>query len=301
MDQMDLVKRFNDDLDSILTGKPQTNSNQNKTEYGDLLNLAAVLAQTDSSPDNGRQQILRRQLVNRCRENDTAGNKKEAFMNIFSGKHRLALVACSLALAALIGVNLILPGSFSAMAKEIGTILKIGPYVTLIDSSTTAPDPASVDPLTPEQRQQLDKNGYVQYTADDGSLISISSWGRPPVDTVNYASLLDAQNGVSFELQSPEYLPQGYSFKNAECYKGSKEYMTMRFQGPGKDIVLMLRLMNENTKYESGGKLEPVMINGNNGAWVDSELVWDKDGVNYTLFANDLSKDEIRKIAESIK
>lgn len=299
MDQFDMVKQFNEDLDSILNGGPRTSGNKVQTQHDDLLDLAVALAETKPTPDSGKQQVLRRQLINRCREHYTVRNKKEAVMKNFFRKRRIAPVACSFALAALFGFYLILPGTFTAMAKDLGTILKLGPYVTLIEDNT-APGPSSVSPLTPEQEAELDKNGYVQFTAEDGGLVTISTWGKPSVDTVEYTSLADAQTGVSYKLLAPAYLPEGYSFKNAECYKGSKDYITLNFQGPGKDIILMQRVMKEQTKYEAGGKFEPIMINGNSGAWVDSGLIWNKGGVNYILFAKGFSKDEIKKIAESI-
>jgi hypothetical protein len=240
--------------------------------------------------------------MNRCLAHNTSRNKKEAIMKNFFGIHRPALLAGSFAMVALLGFYLIFPGTLTAMAQSIGNALKLGPYVTITQNDQTVPDQSAVHPLTPEQQAQLDKNGYVEYTDANGNLCIIGTWGKPPVDTVNYSSLADAQQGVSYKLLAPKYLPKGYSFKNAECYKDSKEYITLNYQGPGKDLVLMQRLMNEQTKYETGtdGEIEPIMINGNSGAWVDSALIWDKDGVNYTIFNKGFSKDEIVKIAESL-
>ncbi len=301
MDQFDLVKHFNEDVDSILAGKPQANSKQVQSEYDDLLNLAAVLAETDLFPENGKQQILRRQLMNRCLAKNKTRNNKEAIMKNFFGKHRPAVMAGSFVLVAVLSFSLIFPNALTATAKSIGNILKLGSYVTIV-SDMPAPDPSTVKPLTPEQQAQLDKNGYVEIVEDDGSVITIGTRDEPTVDTVNYSSLADAQQGVSYKLLAPTYLPKGYSFKNAECYEGSKEYITLNFQGPGKGIILMQRIMNEHTKYVTNGEVvEPVTINGNKGAWDDSSLVWNIGDVNYTLFAKGFSKDEIMKIAESVK
>jgi len=302
MDQFDLVKHFNEDVDSILVGKPKANRKEAPAEYDNLLNLAAVLA-TDLIPENGKQQILRRQLMNRCLAKNTARNNKEAIMKNFFGKHRPALLAGSFAMVALLGFYLIFPGSLTAMAKGIGNILKLGPYVTIIQADNTAPVSSNANPLTSEQQAQLDKNGYVEFTDKDGNPCIVGTWGKPPVDTVNYSNLADAQQGVSYKLLAPTYLPKGYSFKNAECYKGSQDYITLNFKGSGKDIILMQRLMNEQTKYElgTGGKIEPVIINGNNGAWDDLILIWNIGDVNYTLIANGCSRDEVKKIAESVK
>lgn len=302
MDQSNLVKHFSEDVDNILAGNPQAGPRELPSEYNDLLNLAAVLAETDLTPVNGKQQMLRRQLINRCLARKTARNNEEAIMRNFWGQHRAALLAGSFAMVALLGFYLIFPGSLTAMAKGIGNVLKLGSYVTVI-SDIPAPDPANVKPLSPEQQAQLDKNGYVEYTDENGNLVTIGTKPEPPIEIDNYSSLAHAQKGVAFKLLAPDYLPQGYSFKNAECYKGSKEYITLIFQGPGKNIILMQRLMNEHTQYVLGtdGKVESAIINGNHGAWDDSNLIWNIDDVNYTLFANGQSKDEIMKIAESVK
>jgi len=301
MDQFNLVKHFNEEVDNILAGDPQVSRPELQSEYNDLLNLAEVLASVDLAPESQKQKILRRQLINRCLAKNTAGNNKEVIMKNFLRKHRPAMLTCSFAMVAMLGFYLIFPGALTAMANSIGNILKLGPYVTLI-ADDAAPEPAPATSLTAEQQAQLDKNGYVEYTDENGNLVTIGTRTKPPVDTVSYSNLTDAQEGVSYKLLAPTYLPQGYAFKNAECFKGSQEYITLNFQGPGKDIILMQRLLNEQTKYESaGGEVEPVTVNGNNGAWVDSSLTWGIGDVNYTLIAKGQSKDEIMKIAESVK
>ncbi|MGE5423456.1 MAG: DUF4367 domain-containing protein [Ignavibacteriales bacterium] len=299
MDQFDIVKQFNEDVDSILAGKLPTKDSQGEIQPDDLLSLAVILAETNPIPENQQKQALRRQLIERRLAKNTTKNDKEAIMQNFFEKHRSQVLAGAFAFIALLGFFTIFPGTFGAMAKSIGSILKIGAYVTLYDD-TAKPDKSTISPLTADQKAQLDKNGYLEYTDKNGNQCVIGTWGEPPVDKVNYSSLTDAQKGVSYTLLAPKYLPEGYSFKNAECFKDSKEYITLNFQGAGKDIILMQRLMNEQTKYETGGKIVPVLINGNDGAWVDSALTWEKDGVNYTLFAKGFSKNEIQKIAESI-
>lgn len=301
MVQLDFVKKFNADVDNILAGNPKVNRQEVPTEYDDLLQLAAVLADTDLAPDQSKKLILRRRLMNRCLAKNTARNRKEVIMKKFLGKHRPALIACSFTMVAMLGFYLIFPGTLTAMADNLGKILKLGPYVTLI-SNDTIPEPSTSNPLTSEQQSQLDENGYVEFTDKNGNLNIVRSWGEPPADKVNYFSLSDAQEGVSYKLLAPAYLPEGYSFKNAECFEKSKEYITLNFQGPGKDIILMQRLMNEQTKYETNGEVvESVTINGNNGAWVDSSLTWQIGDVNYTLIAKGCSNEETMKIAESVK
>lgn len=302
MDQFDLVKQFNDDLDSMLIGEPQVKSGHIQTQYNDLLNLAVVLAETELSSEKSQQQVLRRQLINRCREHYSATNKKEAIMRNFFGKHRPVLLAGSFAMVAIISFYLIFPGAFTAMAKDIKAFLKIGPYVTLInvDEEQQAPaEQSRKSRLTTEQQAELDKNGYVKWTDKDGYTVGVST-RRITEDMINYASLAEAQKAASFKLLAPKYLPDGFSFNNASRYKDDQDCITLNYQGAGKEIILMVQLMNEKNNYAIGGKLEPVVINGNKGCWVDSDLVWDKDGINYELFAKGLSKDEIMKIAESI-
>lgn len=301
MDRFNFMKNFTEDIDHIVTGNPQATRKGMQSEYDDLLNLAKVLVKTELVTENENQQMLRRQLINRCLKKKSRYNK-EVIMKNFLGKHRTALIACSLAMLVVLGSCCIFPHTMTAMAKSISNVLKLGSYVTVV-SDTPAPDPSSINPLTPEQQSQLDKNGYVEFTDENGNRVIIGHQAEPAADKVNYSSLADAQQGVSYKLLVPTYLPAGYSFDNAECFKGSKDYITLNYQGPGKNIALMQRALNEDTQYElaTDGKVEPVVINGREGVWDDSNLIWNIDDVNYILFAQGLSKEEIMNIAESVK
>lgn len=305
MEEFDLVKQFNEDVDSILAGKPQTERNDLQSEYDDLLDLATVLTGTNPIPEKGTQQALRRDLINRCLAQNSTGSHKEAIMkNIFS-RHRSALLAGSFAIIALLGLYLIFPGKMIAMAKDIGNIFKIGsngPYVVQIDDKSPREQSAKKS-LTPEQQAQLDKNGYYEFTDDKGNVWKVGTGDKgSQANTVNYTSLADAQKNLSFKLLAPKFLPEGYSFNNAERYKDDKEeYITLNYKGPGKDIILIQEIIPYPGAGESAETIEPVTVNGNSGAWVDSSLTWNINKVNYALFAEGFSKDEIIKIAESVQ
>ncbi len=115
---------------------------------------------------------------------------------------------------------------------------------------------------------------------------------------------------MSFKLLTPEYLPAGYSFKEAEGFKDAEngqafdESINLFYKEPGKDIILMQRVLGEDSELSTGtnGKSDSVKINGETGAWLESNsLAWKKAGVVYALSFNGLSQKEALKIARSVK
>jgi hypothetical protein len=62
------------------------------------------------------------------------------------------------------------------------------------------------------------------------------------------------------------------------------------------------RFADEETAYETGGsKVEKIKINGVDAILYDNSLDWEYNGVIYALNGKGIAKDELIKIAESIK
>ena len=80
--------------------------------------------------------------------------------------------------------------------------------------------------------------------------------------------------------------------------------MNLYFSGTGKEIILMQQAMNAETAFgfSTENAIEAVEINGVKGAWVEPHtLMWEKDGVGYSLFCKGFGKEEALKIANSLQ
>ena len=212
------------------------------------------------------------------------------------------------AVVALFVVTLVFHGNLMAMAGDaadnIIKILNLGNYSSVIQVEDKA---SNQQALSQEQKDELLKGGTITIQTPDGAVVikgKDPSMGAYPEGTVPYSSLIEAQKGACFKVLSPGYLPSGYAFKEARGFKDSKYYMDLYFTGPGKDIVLSQRMMNQETGFVLGtnGPVESVDINGVTGAWVEPHSVlWEKDGVSYDLICKGFSKEEIVQVARSIK
>lgn len=117
-----------------------------------------------------------------------------------------------------------------------------------------------------------------------------------------------------FKVKLPSYMPKDFKFDRAEFYKEKNQtnvkdskYIDLYFTNKktGKFIYMQQRFSDKETAYETGtdGTVEKIMINGVQGVLADDKNIdWEKDNVLYTMSSRrNISKDELIKIAESIK
>lgn len=114
-----------------------------------------------------------------------------------------------------------------------------------------------------------------------------------------------------FKVKLPTYLPEGYTFKNAEFTKDESgnvkdsKYASINFENKatGKEIYMQERFACDETKTVSNAEdIQKININGveailSNGRNID----WEADGTIYYLGGKNIGKDEAIKVAESIK
>lgn len=114
-----------------------------------------------------------------------------------------------------------------------------------------------------------------------------------------------------FDVKLPTYLPEGYTFKNAEFTKDKSgnvkdsKYASINFENKatGKEIYLDERFSCDETKAEGGAEdIEKININGVDAILSDSKNIdWEADNTIYFLGGKNIGKDEAIKVAESIK
>ncbi len=122
----------------------------------------------------------------------------------------------------------------------------------------------------------------------------------------------ELNNYTCFNVILPSYLPKGYAFDRAEFYKDEKgvventKYINLYFTNKetGKYIFMQQRFADDETAYEAGtdGKIEKIKINGVDAIMSDNRTIdLEANGVLYSLHGRGIAKNELIKIAESIK
>lgn len=113
-----------------------------------------------------------------------------------------------------------------------------------------------------------------------------------------------------FKVKLPEYLPEGFAFDRGEFYKSEEgvngKYVDLFFSSEheGQDLKMQFRYSDKETAYEISTRMsiETVKINGVDAAMIDNRnLDWEADGVLYGISSHGLERDEVLKIAESLR
>lgn len=276
-------------------------------EYGEILELASTLKETDFSQESRSREKLRQQLMNSCLEKNICKESEEVSMNKIFGKYRLNLVLGTAACIAVLVFTIIFPGTIKAMAdvtSSISKMFRLGNYSTVIQVEDKVSDKADSSQKQEEEQQKDDTEQTISEETITEKKEVNEKKKESKVELVHFTDIAEAQKSVCFKVLAPEYLPSGYSFKEAEIYKGSDQYITLYFKGTGKDIILMQRIMNKDTAFEfaTDGPVEAVEINEAKGVWMEPHtILWEKDEVGYALFCKGFSKEEAVKVACSIK
>ena len=114
-----------------------------------------------------------------------------------------------------------------------------------------------------------------------------------------------------FDVKLPTYLPDGYTFKNAEFTKDEagnvkdSKYASINFENKatGKEIYLQERFACEETRAEGcSDDIEKININGVDAILSEGKNIdWEANNTIYNLVGKNIGKDEVIKVAESIK
>ncbi len=124
----------------------------------------------------------------------------------------------------------------------------------------------------------------------------------------------EARPYLAFDFSLPSHLPEGYAFDKIQLYNDENgepvencEYAEVSFSNGehAKDIHLQLRLMNEETSYETDfDNFEEIKIEGNSGVIGEGSIDMEIDGVMYMFSAgaaSGIDKGQLIEMVESIK
>jgi hypothetical protein len=135
--------------------------------------------------------------------------------------------------------------------------------------------------------------------------------GEEPV-VRSVADLAEAQALASIRLLAPTYLPEGYAL--CEIKLAPADNVFLFYGGPGFDVLVIQQAVGPrpgDAPNELGGQmvglvttgtLEEVELDGRTAVWADERtLLWEENGVSYTIGGLDLTLEDAIHIAKSLE
>ena len=248
-------------------------------------------------------------------------------MKIQTGWKRPAMIVASLLVAGALSVSFVKPSYAQDLLGRVLQSINLGNIIAHEMDAAQIPD------FPKEWEGKLfDKNGNVItsdskkvneiYNAageqivnfDGDKLITKSEQEQLDKEAaeriVAVKSRAELDKYALFKVKLPEYLPEGFAFDRGEFYKSEEgvngKYLDLFFSSEheGQDLKMHFRYSDKETAYEMSfsGKVEPVKINGVDAVMMDDRnLDWEADGVLYNIVTHGLDRDEVLKIAESLR
>jgi len=313
MNEYDWADRFTQDVDHLLAAAGRSDTEPVSTEYRQTLDLARDLATTDFSPESQVRRPLRRQLINRCGAREERRRRKESPMRTWLSRRRPVFTLAGALLVAILVVTLVWPGVLAAAAQEIAEFvrdLRLGEYTWIRQVSPEGAIPTEPTPLvTPEVELRGDL--WIVRT----SIGNFAGDLLPGQDVLRLDTFDEAQAAAPLSLRQPGDLPAGYALR--EAMVAPMDWVFFFYDGTNGEIVLVQIPVYEQVVEQSANQvdvtvvgvgmltdkpIEEVQLNGRPAGWIDGYgLMWEADGVSYTLGGVNLSLEKTTRIAESLE
>lgn len=302
MDENELADRFSRDVDALLDKKNQVYGELVSDEYNQTLDLARNLSMVDFSHTNRIKTVLRNQMQEKLRKENKMFNAKRQ-----NKTRKLA----SFVLVAMMFILFMETGALNVAAKGLTDLVQriwIGDF-TWTQGTPSGDAPAERKPtrtVTIESRGDL----WILHTSIGNFAGEVLSGHDPGVQ--QFGSVNAAQAIVHFDIRQPDYLPIGYKL---QVVMVTPMDWVFQFYGVGNDgLVIAQASAGDVSKKREGHitaigvgmltdkQIEPVVMNNQTAGWVSGYgLIWETDGMSFTVGDPDLSREEIIKIAESLK
>ena len=178
-------------------------------------------------------------------------------------------------------------------------------YGDLYDKDGNRYDEASIAQMFIDSGYADDADIRVEASKDNGTKIPYDD------ETLKvYTSLEEFDADLSFDLKSPEYVPDGYSFLYGNGYrdkdgKMSGNYAVLTYSNGKDTFSIHERVINDKTSFETSTNedVTETLINGCTAAVSDHEIMWEQSGISITVISgsSSVTGGELLKVAESIK
>ena len=253
--------------------------------------LATELASIDFSDESRVRVPLRHRLLSA----ETAA--------AWSPRPRLVAVAATAAV--IVAVVFIQPDLRAAIVQPALNYIKqlvLGDHTRAV--LVEQPADAELEAILAERARGLEagERWYVR-TATGSQGGDVPAGASPVIRTYN--SLRLAEENVTFTVRKPEWLPGPYRFDSAVLTPSGG--VVLWYRAPGLQLTLSQKPIQPGAStmvmsMGDGGSLEQVDLGGIRAAWVNDEsLVWENDGITYDLEGNELTLDQAKRIAESLR
>jgi hypothetical protein len=197
--------------------------------------------------------------------------------------------ALTLSLLAVLGITLLLSPSARAFAQSL--LKQIGGYTF----TQGVPDPLDASRL-PAPLHIVNSSTSISIELTSESLIA---------DDPESAGSL-----AGFTVRTPSHLPSEYVPMDGGwriTTEGNSTAVTNGYYDTTKNFFFLVqwKFGEGDTKSFTRQEIEDVTVRGQSGVWIPSTansaaLVWEENGITYSLIGNALSLDEMLKVAESL-
>jgi hypothetical protein len=313
MNEHDWADRFTHDVDHLLATAGRSDTEPVSTDYRQALDLARHLATTDFSPESQMRRPLRRRLLNHVGAREGWRRRKESPQGASFPRRRPVFTLAAALLVAILVVTLAWPGVLAAAAQEIADFvrdLRLGEHTWIRQVSPEGAIPTPAPLMTPEVELRDDK--WIVRT----SIGNFAGDLLPGQDVLRLDTFDEAQAAATLlSLHQPGALPAGYALR--ETMVTPMDWVFLFFDGPDGKIVLVQIPVYEQLVERPANQvditvvgvgmltdkpIEEVQLNGRPAGWIDGYgLMWEADGVSYTLGGVNLSLETTTRIAESLE
>jgi outer membrane lipoprotein-sorting protein len=146
-------------------------------------------------------------------------------------------------------------------------------------------------------------DGEFEFKVPEGAKVVTREPPAPP----KKMTLEEVRREVNFTILSPFYLPEGYTFDSATVFKyDTKEIVSLTYLKGSEDLMLSEKQRDDANPQPEFGDVENVSINGVGGKMISGfgeskMLTWNSGDLELTMLSRTLGKEEMIKVAGSIK
>ena len=318
MNENELAERFDRVVDQILNSKLKLHDEPTPTEYGQVIDLAQRMTDTDFSVTSKIKKTLLNQLL--------SSNRKETTM-LNASRRMIGLRLTLFVLVSLLLLLMVSPMTLQVAAKNFADFIRtirVGDYTWIQQNEK----PENVSP----QPGLVSSEPTIEYKDDIWILrTSIGNFGGDPLPghskTVqSFDSIADAQAIAPFGIRQPYSLPAGFDLQKVMVTPS--DWVFLFYSSSNGNLVIAQLPVGEITVNEPGevinsvpvgpvtvgqkntvgvGMLtdkdvETVSVNNQPAAWVEGTgLMWESQGMSFMAGGDGLTRDEVIQIAESLK
>ena len=328
MSETHLISRFTRDVDDLLSQEGRMEPEPMSAEYREVLKLAGTLAKADFSTGSRMRGSLRRRLLDRIETRQSWPQTAVRVLRSISEPRNSLLTSIAVILMSALLFTLVWPGASATLAQSIRATVRqlaLGRHTTVTQTAcpeqlatvSVVTQAASATPVTSVWPDSTQTESTLR---GEGNLCIINTViGRfgfqlaSDSDAVarRFSTLEEARESVPFGLRRPGYLPEGYALREVLVAPGGASFLF--YESPKGNIILVQISVGVDPGAADGrgsvaavqvltsGAIESVFLNGMPAGWVQGHgLMWEADGISYTVGGPDLSLDEAIRVAESL-